>query len=283
MEAQQLTPRIGLHPGLSRAAYDAIDAVNVSRLIPFDKSAKYALWSLQHPSPPTADMIFGTAFHCRVLEPDRFEQAYGVEPSGDGRKPKVKEARAEWRAEHPGIIPLSAEDIGHIEGMRDSIAAHPFASRLIFDVGDNVSHGYNEVGILWRHEETGLLCKGLIDRLASLGGWTWIADLKSCRDARRIEFRREVRRLHYGPRAAFYLDGCNAAAPRERRFVWITVEKTPPYDLIVYEAEDDAIEAGRARYRRWLRQYKEATETGVWPGYPEDVQPLGAEDTEYRP
>lgn len=269
--------RIGLHPGLSRAAYDAIDAVNVSRLIPFDKSARYALWSIQNPSPPTADMIFGTAFHCAVLEPERFEQAYGVEPPGDGRTTEVKEARAKWRAEHPGIIDLSEGEMKAINGMRESVASHPFASKLLFGEG-----GYNEVGMLWRDEETGMLCKGLLDRLAPFGGWTWIVDLKSCADARRVEFRRSVRRLHYGPRAAFYLDGCNTAKPRQRRFVWIAVEKTPPYDLIVYEAEDDAIEAGRSRYRRWLRQYAEAVESGVWPGYPDDVQPLGAEDTDYR-
>ncbi len=57
-------------------------------------------------------------------------------------------------------------------------------------------------------------------------------------------------------------------------FVFIAVEKTPPYAVALYELDAEAVDLGRALARRDLARYANARDFGVWPGYPDAVQSL---------
>lgn len=267
--------RPGLYPGLSRPEYEAIDAINISKLEHFDRSAAHAREAMTHPAAPTDAMEFGTAVHCAILEPSRFAAEYVAAPEVDRRTTKGKQAWRDFEAEHPDATLLDAEDFVAVSRMRDSVWSHPIAMEMLGGAG------HNEVGIVFAHEETGLVCKGLLDRVGGYLGWTWVIDLKTTPDARPREFSRSIRTYHYGAKAAYYLDGCNSVAPRTRRFAWIAVEKIPPYGVAVYEADPSAIEAGRSKYSRWLRLYEEAKRCNEWPGYAAEVQTLTAEETEW--
>lgn len=276
--AQTLPPKakVGLYPGLSRAAYESIDAINVSKLEHFDRSAAHAREAITHPALPTKAMDFGTAFHCAILEPIRFSEAYVGAPKVDRRTKEGKAAWAAFEAEHPNAIVLDMDDFTAVSRMRDAVWSHPVAKELLS------GPGHNEVGIVFEHEPTGLLCKSLIDRIGVFDDWTWVLDAKSTADASRQGFRKSIKNYHYGAKAAFYLDGCNAVAPRTRRFAWIAVEKDAPYAVAIYEPDEEALRAGRIKYERWMRQYLDAITTGVWPGYPTDIQPLTDIDTEWK-
>jgi hypothetical protein len=269
-----------IYPGLSRAEYEAIDAVNVSSLVPFERSAAHAREQMVHPKAPTDAMNFGTAFHMAVLEPERFESSYVVPIKVDRRTNVGKAAWAAFEAEHGAKACLDAEDFRSIIVMRDAIWLHPVASALL-------RGGLAEACIVFVEPETGLLCKALIDHIGEFDGWTWVADLKSCADASRYAFSRTTKTLQYAPRAAFYVDGCNIVAPRERRFVWLAVEKPAPLStfapIAFYECDVDALAAGRARYMRWLRNYLEAKTTGEWPAYPPVIEALGPKETQWEP
>jgi hypothetical protein len=267
---QDLRP--GLYPGISRAAYEAIPAINVSTLLHFEKSAAHAREAIVHPRKPTEALEIGTAFHCAVLEPARFANDYAAAPKVDRRTKDGKATWAKFEEENPDRELLDADDFVMVSRMRDSVWAHPIAKQMLSGIG------HNEVAVVFQDEETGLLCKGLMDRISVFDGWTWIIDPKSTIDASRRGFSREIKKHHYAAKAAFYADGCNVVSPRHRRFAWIAVEKTPPYAVAVFEPDDEAISAGRSQYRRWLRDYEEAKRTNVWPGYPADVQGLGRED-----
>lgn len=268
---------IGIHPGITRSEYERVDAINVSILAHFERSAAHARDQMLHPKEPTKAMIFGTDFHCSVLEPDRFDREYIVPPKVDRR---TKEGKAEW-AKFEATYPrhscsyIDQDDMDAMAAMSGQLWQRPLAASLL-------RGGLNEVAVIWRDEETGLMCKGLLDHIGTFDGWTWIVDLKSTPDASRWAFTKSIKNLHYGARAAFYFDGCNTVAPRERRFAWIACESEPPYPVAEYEAMPDAIEAGRSKYKRWLRLYKEAIESGIWPAYPQELQQLTAEDTEYK-
>lgn len=268
---------VGIHPGITRTEYEQVDAINVSILAHFERTAAHTRDQMLHPKDPTKAMIFGTNFHCAVLEPERFDREYVVPPKGDKR---TKEVKAEW-AKFEAAFPRSMceyieqDDMDDIEQMRDEVWKRPIAAAML-------RGGLNEVAVVWQDEETGLMCKGLLDHIGVFDGWTCIVDLKSCPDASPRPFKTSIKTLHYGARAAFYFDGCNVISPRERRFAWIACETERPYCVAEYEAMPDAIEAGRSKYRRWLRLYKEAVESGVWPAYPQEIQQLSAEDTEWK-
>jgi hypothetical protein len=266
-------PKVGLYPGLDRASYESIHAANGSTLCKFELSAAHAREAMIHPPQPTAAMDFGTALHCAVLEPIRFSKEYIAAPKVDRRTKEGKATWAAFEADNADKSVMDADDFLTVQRMRESAWAHPIAKQLLS------GQGHNEVGAVWINEETGITCKGLMDRITGFDGWTWITDVKSCVDASRRGFARACRNLHYGAKAAFYLDGCNALDPRDRRFCWIAIEKEAPYAVAVYEADATALAAGRSKYMRWLRLYQEAMETNVWPGYEPVIHPLGQEDT----
>lgn len=267
---------VGIWPGVSRVEYDSIEAINVSRLQHFEKSDLHGRDAMLHPKSPSRSMEVGTIFHMNMLEPGRFEAEYVVPPKLDRRYKDQKLAWDEFEAANVGKSYVDAEGHDQIIGMRNMIWSRPFASGVLS------APGLNEVAIVWQDEDTGILCKGLLDKLAEYAGWTWLADIKSTRDASHEGFSREIKKHSYGAKAAFYHDGCNVLAPRERRFVWLAVENSRPYAAAEHECTEEAIEKGRSHYRRWLRRYAEALRTGQWLGYPEEVQPMFASDTEWR-
>lgn len=269
-------PVVGLYPGLSRAEYERIAGANASMLEHFERSAAHARQQMLHPRKPTAAMELGTAFHCAVLEPERFSREYVATIKVDRRTNEGKKAWKEFEEAHPGATVMDADDFMTVQKMRDAVWRHPIAKQLLGGLG------HNEVGVVFEHGPTGVLCKGLMDRIATFDNWTWIIDLKKTTDASRDEFRWSIKRYHYGAKAAFYLDGCSTVAPRQRRFLWIAVEDEPPYEVALYEPDEDALRAGRIKYEKWLRLYEEVVRTGVWPGYETQIVQLSETDTEWR-
>lgn len=278
MTAAEATPRhkTGLFPNLSRSEYEAIRAINVSSLEYFERSALHAREAMLHPKAPTAAMEVGTDLHCAVLEPERFSKEYAGTIKVDRRTTEGKKRWAEFEAEHQGMNLLDADEWVTITRMRDAVYAHPVAKQMLSGLG------HNEVGIVYEHAASGLLCKSLLDRITGFGGYSWVIDLKKTQDVSRREFARSVKKFHYGAKAAFYLDGCNTVAPHPRRFAWIAVEEKSPHDVVVYEPDEDALRAGRIKYERWLYLYREAVRTNVWPGCSPDIQTLSDMDTEWR-
>ena len=93
---------------------------------------------------------FGRAYHCRLLEPVRFRDAYAVRPDFEPRdgKPKTggwhntkdyKEQCAAWDAEHASIEPLKDADAATLETMAAVVKAHPVVQLLRTKGGAEVS------------------------------------------------------------------------------------------------------------------------------------------------
>jgi hypothetical protein len=49
-------------------------------------------------------------------------------------------------------------------------------------------------------------------------------------------------------------------------FVFIAVEKTPPYAVAVYVIEDEDIARGREKYMENLKVWRECKQKNEWPG-----------------
>ena len=263
-----MKPDVGLYPKVTREVYESWDAANSSLLKHFERSALHAWQEKLHPEPPTPAKELGTHFHAAVLEPELFEKSYVVAPKVDRRTIAGKTMWAAFEAENAGKVLLKAEDHAMIRGAMESVWGHPKASALLRGAA------HCEVGAVWVHERTELLCKGLLDCVSQDDGWTWVVDLKSAVDASPGAFAAAVARYSYHAQAAHYLAGLQAISPHQRRFAWIAVEKTPPYATAVYEPDEATLLAGETLIERWLDEYAKATATGEWPGYPGNVQSL---------
>lgn len=252
----------GLHKGMSYDDYARIDAVRHTILRHFNRTAAHAREAIVNPKPQTEAQALGHATHVAVLEPERFAVEFAPQPYlGDRKSSKVRAEEDLYRAAHPDVTFMPPEEHALCLKLRDAVWAHPTASELLR------GKGFNEVSAVWTDPETGLLCKGRIDRLTTLGEASVIVDLKTTKNASRYSFGKDIHSFHYHQQAGLYLAGLEEVAPYPRKFMFIAIEKEPPYCPAVYELEEDAIELGRDEYHKHLRMYAECVATGVWPGY----------------
>jgi len=258
----------GIFRDVPRNDYHAWDAAHATGLKRFEKSAAHAREAMLHPPEPTAALDVGDALHAAVLEPVRFATEYAVAPKLDRRRKADREEWEQFEASHPGAVVLKENEGEMIAGMAASVRAHETAARLIG------APGVVELSAFWFDAETKMPCKLRADRFTSFAGWPCIVDLKSTKDASPRGFPREATTYGYHVQAAWYLDGLNAIERAERRFLFIAVEKEPPYAAAVYELDVVSLEAGRTQARRYLLAWSKARKDNLWPGYPAGLTTL---------
>lgn len=245
----------GIIYGLDAAQYFAqTDRLNNSGIKKLLQSPAH--YKAQEQSEQTKAMLIGSAVHCAVLEPLEFRNRYFV-GSIDGRTKEGKERKKE--IDELGQAILSEQDGEMIFSIRDSVRSNPTAAKIL-------ASGNAEVTIFTDVDNVPAKCR--IDWLRS----NIITDLKTTDNASAASFQKTVINYGYDVQAAWYLDCAKAAGLSISSFIFIAVEKSPPYAVAIYELESDAIELGRQKYKKALSIYKHCLATGEWPGYPTDIQ-----------
>jgi hypothetical protein len=258
----------GMHRGITEATYHQRELIaSKSGLELIRRSPSHFMaWLEGAEEEATPAMEFGAAFHCAGLEPDVFAKTYAAEPDfGDCRFKENKAARDEWRRDNAGKKLLSADDYMSIMAMVASVRAHPLAGKMIAD-------GEPELTVRWRDEATGLECKLRADYWVA--HHRMVVDLKSALDGSPSEFPKAAANLGYHRQDAFYRSGFAAIGEHVDHFVFVVVEKKPPYAVSVYALDANAVSLGHAQNRRALDMMGECVRTGVWPGYEPTIQTL---------
>jgi len=241
---------------------------------------KNGLRSMQHlragvngelPYKETPALAFGTLVHTVVLEPDLANEQYAIAPQVDRR---TKGGRQEWEdfvQVNEGKTPVTVDDWNKAWAMREQVMAHPSAAHILKRKNAKVEHA-----AIWADQETGISCKAKIDFFAPGVGKQKpiIADLKTTMDAGPRSFAKSIASFNYHMQQAFYTDGVAQCENRHCRFVFIAVEKEPPYAVGVYELDEQAVEVGRKTYRNLLSQWKSCLESGTFTGYGDGVETL---------
>jgi len=256
----------GIYPGMTNAEYherrlgvvskSAIDQVHRSEL-------HYQHW-LENGSEPTAAMLFGTAFHAALLEPDVFDRDYveAVE-FGDCRNPENKARRNAWREATAGKTVVTASDAATIEAMCASVSSHPLASKLL-------SGGVAETSLVWEDADTGLLCKARPDYYVAER--KLIVDVKTAADASLAGFRKSVGNFRYHVQDALYRMGAAGCGLDVEHFIFVVVEKTAPYAIGVYRLDDDSIASGYHSAQQDMQKLEACVRDAKFPGYPVTIQ-----------
>ena len=282
VEPATTTPEPGFYQNVDFDTYVSWDAANASKLKGFAKTPAHVLHEMQTGGKDqTKALELGWLLHLSIFEPKRFAADVVVPPKIDKRYKEGKAKWAEFKAAHPHEHFVDVQMHAQIQGMTNALHRHPTAREFLS--GD----GFNELSIVWVEKETGVLCKARLDRVAPINDWPTLGDLKSTKDASRRAFERSVASYGYHVSAAHYLDGLETLKPVPagnpfRRFMWFAVESSPPYCAAVYEITDEALAQGVEDRNRYLRKWKECTESGEWPGYPVGVEYAGLPAWAYR-
>lgn len=264
--------------------YHAGPGISSSNLKQIAQSPLHYRTMKEHPKPSTPTMVLGTAFHALMLEPDVFYSTYVRAP---WKSWTTKEARA-WRdaQEEVGMIVLSGVDDeddpfwkpcdwNRLQLMRASIMAHPFASLFFERFIPERSMYWREAinvrvdgGEITIHELAKCRFDG-IDIVHNIG-----FDLKTCNDASYSGFTRSVVDYGYHISRQWYMRGQAATGHDLQDFVFIAIEKEPPYAVGVYTIDQRFRGLADMLIRVYLETYSRCQETGEWPCYPPQVREL---------
>lgn len=253
-------------------AYHAHPAISKSHLDQINRSPLH-YWSAfldpqREPREPTPAMVIGTAVHTHVLELDQWDRRYVTAPVGIDRR--TKKGREEWQVfmtASQGRTVLSAKDAEQAMMVGQAVWKHPAAAALLG------AEGKPEATYMWTDQGTGLQCKCRPDYIHADG--STIVDLKTTEDASPRGFRNSLLKWRYWVQAAWYLHGVEqATGKRPERFVFVAVEKTAPYGVGVYVADNAMVQRGMEQAREDLGKLAVCKAADDWPSYSNGMEPI---------
>ena len=237
------------------------EAISKSRLANMSVCPAYFKWCEDNPQEPSEDMVLGSAFHKIVLEPETFDDEFAVMPRVDGGTKLGKLTLAEFAEYCKGKTLIKENQYDTICGMRDSIMSNPYARKLI--------NGNIEQSMYFTDDLTKVECKCRPDVWRKVADRVVITDLKSAKSVMPNDFMRDCVKYHYDLQTAMYREGASKVlgVPKENiDFVFIAVEKKPPYLLNIMQADTYVIQKGEADFREFIGTYAECKEKNVWYG-----------------
>lgn len=220
-------------------------------------SKKFDIGSAVH------SLVLGTGYEAVVIPADLLASNGAI--STTAAKAFVADARER------GLIPLKAEEFQPIADAAEAVLAHPAAKQLFGQPADG------EVSVFATSPE-GVDVRARFDFLPTdfrLGAPSRVAvDLKTARDASPNGFTKAVADHGYDVQRAWYLDALKWVTGEDAEMVFVAVEKEPPYLVAVHQLPTIWAEMGATKARRAREVYQECVESGVWPGYGDEVHLL---------
>lgn len=210
--------------------------------------------------------MIGTLVHQTILEPEKEWPSVVVKPSDVRYNTASGKA---WKAEQlaAGKTIFTRTAYETLVGCVTSLAKHRFMQMVM-------RSGQPEVSAWWVRPD--VVLRSRFDWVPG-GIANYLMDIKTVRSAAPKEFQRAAWNFGWFQKAAFYLDIYNATRglrSERSEFLYVAVEKTPPYCVALYRVSQHSLEWGRGQYEMDLLTYNKCVETGEWPGYPDNVQTL---------
>ncbi|WP_407904858.1 exodeoxyribonuclease VIII [Escherichia coli] len=252
----------GIYYGISNENYHAGPGVSKSQLDDIADTPALYLWRKNAPvdTTKTKTLDLGTAFHCRVLEPEEFSNRFIVAPEFNRRTNSGKEEEKAFLREcaSTGKTVITAEEGRKIELMYQSVMALPLGQWLV------ESAGHAESSIYWEDPETAILCRCRPDKI--IPEFHWIMDVKTTADIQR--FKTAYYDYRYHVQDAFYSDGYEAQFGVQPTFVFLVASTTIEcgrYPVEIFMMGEEAKLAGQQEYHRNLRTLSDCLNTDEWP------------------
>lgn len=242
-----------------RAEYDAIQALNITRLKELRRSALHYQHALTNPRKTDA-LTLGIATHVAVLEPERFIHDFAIwnRKTETGRAgPRNGKWWDAFQLEHKGRTILTEEEGELSQSIAKAVRFDETANKYLA-IGDP------EVTMQW--ELDGRPCRGRVDWLTTIEGSPVLVGLKTTRDCRHFAFGSQAAKLDYAIQWSWYADGYERITGKIPRMIEIVVESAAPYAVATYIIDKDILLQGRDNYRELLKILAECEAKDEWPG-----------------
>jgi len=216
----------------------------------------------------TEALLFGSAYHTYILEPDLFEKEYFIfdplkRPEPD--KTFASNANKEWKnniyLQYPHVI--DADDFKTIKAMKDRLFRHTYTKHLLTKGIAESSH-YYEIDTKYAGKVNVKIRPDYLKPKKRI-----IIDLKTTNDASLDGFTKNAAKYDYHIQASLYADLMEQEEGDKMpwSFIFVAQEKTKPYAFNLFEASSQFISQGRYEYEMLLILYKQCIDNDKWPGY----------------
>lgn len=244
---------------MTEKEYRQHPAINRSELWHIRESPQKFQYYRDNPPEPTPALLFGQLFHKMALEPTDVWSEFAVAPSVDKRTKDGKERWQHFLEVSEGKPVVTMDMVEQASAMCAAINQEPLAVKLLA--------GEHEKPFFWVDELTGEECKCRVDCLNTSYSQPIIIDVKSTTDASTDAFMRSAINYGYDLQAAMYSEGVEKNIGKKPLFVFIAVEKDPPYAVNILQADDLILRRGYDLFREYLGIYHDCRISGNYYGY----------------
>lgn len=214
--------------------------------------------------------VIGSMVHAGRLEPDEFCKRYAVEPqfhfdkdnATDADKPSTSKSTRYVKKKQEAFRAAESREIVSTDWFNESMA---YVTALYLNEQAELllnAPGQFELTLVWEDPETGILCKGRMDKASPELGI--FVDLKTCADI--LKFPKSFTDYDYARQMAHYRNGY-AVLTGELLTPWIcAVEKQSPYCVQSAPVDEESLDWGQSECERLIELLDECREKDEWPG-----------------
>ena len=175
------------------------------------------------------NFVIGTLIHLLILEPHNFDKEFAIAPDVNKR---TKDGRAEleqFAEDMKGFNIISQSEYDTYKELADSVLSIPAVQALLQGVVCEKSY------FATLDDGTKVKCRPDAYNEAK----KVIIDVKSCNDASPDAFKKDIAKYGYHVQDSHYRNTLGA-----RKFIFLAVEKKPPYMVGIYELSAPDLELG---------------------------------------
>ena len=171
----------------------------------------------------------------------------------------------EWALEHQNKIIIDSELGNNLYEMEKSFMDSP--ARLIYD-----KQGQSELSYFW--DDLGLV-KGKCrpDWISNDGNI--VVDIKTTTDASPKGFQKSIANWGYHLQLGWYIRGLQKLGLPAKEFIFIAIEKTPPFSVGVYRANKEMITYANDEINNLVYDIDESLKSDDFPDYTPEIMDLG--------
>jgi hypothetical protein len=265
----------GLYPDIPEAKYHrdpvahewgSLSVTAAKLLVPPEPAAKFD-YARKHGKLPTKSQKLGTLAHALTLG----------QPTGDlavldfeNRTRTKKFMAAEEEAHAAGLQVVLQKEWDEAAAIARAVHANETAAGLLQGADKEVS-GF------WVDAEFGIWQRMRMDAHSLQWPMPTIVDLKTSADASMEGFAKSMADYGYVRQDVHYREGlaaCLGCDPADVDFVFVVVESEPPYLTATYRPHEQDIDRAVHQLRAARERFRHCSESGIWPGYSEEIETL---------
>lgn len=235
-------------------------------LVPPAPAAKFA-WARKHGRLPSRSQKLGTLAHALTFG----TPADDIEVLDFENRTRTKAyIAAEKEVLEAGKRVVLRREWDEAAAIAAAIWSSPTAAGLL----DGADY---EVSGFWTDPEFGIWQRMRMDASSLQFTMPTVVDLKTSKDASPEEFAKSVAEYGYARQDVHYREGwaaCLGCEPDDIDFVFAVVESEDPHLVATYRVSDQDRDTAREQLRAARERFRDCSQSGIWPGYSEEIETL---------